>query len=62
MFEDYLNKGFFFNCDKNNSEKVPSEIKDRTCAEVTDNSDKFMMCSTTIPSTSNKLNNIYTLP
>ena len=38
MFEYYLNKGFIIlDCDKNNLEKLPSEIKDRIGAEVTDN-------------------------
>ena len=35
-----------------------SEIKDRIGAEVTDNSDKVMICSTTILSTSNTLKNL----
>ena len=52
MFEYYFNKGFIvFDCDENNLEIIPSEIKDRIGAEVTNNSDKFMICSNTIPST-----------
>ena len=39
-------------------ERLPSEIKDRIGAEVTDNSDKIMICSTTFPSTSNKMKNL----
>ena len=39
-------------------EKLPSEIKEIIGAEVTDNSDRVMICSTTIPSTSNTLNNL----
>ena len=58
MFEYYSNKGFIiFYCDKNNLENFPYEIKERIGVEVTDNSDKFMICSTTITSTSNTLNN-----
>ena len=56
MFEYYLNKGFIiFDCNKKNLEIFPYEIKDIIGAEVTDNSDKVMICSTTIPSTSNTL-------
>ena len=40
---------------KKNVERLPSEIKDRIGAEVTDNSDKIMICFTTFPSTSNKM-------
>ena len=35
-----------------------SEVKDIFGAEVTDNSDKVVICYTTIPSTSNTLNNL----
>ena len=56
MFEYYFNKGFIiFDCDKNNLERIPYEIKDRIGAEVTENLDKVMICSTTITSTSNTL-------
>ena len=59
MFEYYFNKGFIiFDCDENNKKRLPSEVKDRVGAEVTVNSDKFMICSTKIPSTSNTLNNL----
>ena len=59
MFEYHLNKIFvIFDCDKDNLEKLPSEIKDIIGTKVTDNSDKFMICSTTIPSTSNTLKNL----
>ena len=59
MFEFYFNKGFIiFDCDKNNLERLPYEIKDRIGAEVTDNSDKVMIFSTTIPYISNKLKNL----
>ena len=59
IFEYYLSKGFInFDCNKINLEKLPSEVKDRIYAEVTDNSDKVIICSTTIPSTSNTLKNL----
>ena len=59
MFEYYFSKGFInFDCNKSNLEKLPYEVKDRIYEEVTDNSDKFMICSTTIPSTSNTLKNL----
>ena len=57
-FEYYFSKVFFFNCNRFKKGKLPSEIKDRIGSEVTDNSDKFMICSNTIPSTSNKLKNL----
>ena len=38
--------------------KLPSEIEDRIDADVTDNSDKVTICSTTISSTSNTLNKL----
>ena len=59
MFEYYLNKGsIIFDCDKNNLERLPSEIKDRIGTEVTDNSEKVMICSTNSTSTPNTLNNL----
>ena len=59
VFEYYLNKGFIiFIMIKKNLERLPSEIKDRIGAEVTYNSDKVIICSTRIPSTSNKLKNL----
>ena len=59
MFEYYLNKGFIiFDCNRNILEKLPSEIKHRIGAEVTDNLDKVMIFSTTISSTSNTLKNL----
>ena len=52
MFEFYLNKGFIiFYCDKNKFRKTSIGDKNRIGAEVTDNSEKVMICSTTIPST-----------
>ena len=59
MFEYYFSKGFtYFDCSIINFFKLPIEVKVRIHAEDTDNSDKFMICSTTIPSTSNTLNNL----
>ena len=56
MFEYYFNKGFIiFNCDENNLKRITSQVKDRVGVEVTVNSEKFMIFSTTIPSTSNTL-------
>ena len=63
MFEYYFNKGFIIlNCDESNLKRLPSEVKDRVGVEVTVNSDKVMICSTTIPSTSNKLKNLLVNP
>ena len=59
IFEYYFNKGFIiFDFDENNLKRLLSEVKDRVVAEVTKNSEKFMICSTTIPSTSNTLKNL----
>ena len=59
MFEYYFSKGFnCFDCNVINLAKLPNEVKFRIHAEDTDNSDKFMICSTTIPSTSNTLKNL----
>ena len=52
MFEYYFNKIFIiFNFYGNNLKRLPSEVKYRVDAEVTVNSDKVMICYTTIPST-----------
>ena len=60
IFEYYLSKGFIhLDCDKINLEKLPYEVKYRIVAEVTDDSDKFMIYSTTIPSASNTLKNLF---
>ena len=41
MFEYYFNKGFIiFDCDENNLERLPYQVKDRFGAEVTTNSEK----------------------
>ena len=59
MFEYYFNKVFIiFNCNENNLKRLPSLVKDRVGTEVTVNSYKIMLCYTTIPSTSNTLNNL----
>ena len=59
MSEYYFNKGFvIFECDEENLKKLPSLVKDRVGAEVAVNSDLFMICYTTIPPTSNSLNNL----
>ena len=59
MFEYYFNKGFIiFYCDENNFKKITSEVKDRVGTEVTVNSDKVMICSTTIPYNSNILKDL----
>ena len=51
-FEYYFSKLFtYFYCTIINLAKLPSEVKDRFYAEETDNSDKVMICSTTIPYT-----------
>ena len=59
MFEYYFNKGFIiFNFDEKKLKRLPYQLKDRVGAEVTVNSDKVMICYTTIPSTSDTLNNL----
>ena len=59
MFEYYFNKEIIiFNFDEKNLKRLSSQVKDRVVAEVTINSDKFMPCYTTIPSTSNTLKNL----
>ena len=59
MPEYYFNKGFFiFDCNEVTLKRLLSQVKDRVGAEVAVNSDLVMLCYTTIPSTSNKLNNL----
>ena len=59
MLEYYFSKGFtILECNYNNLAKLPNEVKQIIHAEDTDNSDKVMICSTTIPSTSNTLKNL----
>ena len=58
MLEYYFSNIFtLFKCNTNNLAKLPNELNDRIHAEDTENSDKFMICSTTIPSTPNTLKN-----
>ena len=59
MFEYYFSEIFtYFYCIIINLEKLPYEVKDIIYAEETDNSEKSMICSTTIPSTSNTMKNL----
>ena len=59
MLEYYLTKGFtIFECNTINLAKLPNEVKDRIHAEDTNDSDKVITCTTTIPSTSNTLKNL----
>ena len=59
MLEYYFSKGFtILECNDNNLEKLPNDVKQRIHAEETDNSDKFMTCINTIPYTSNTLKNL----
>ena len=59
MFEYYFLKGFtYFDWSITNLGKLPTEVKQRIHAEDTDISDKFMICSTTILSTSKTLKNL----
>ena len=59
MFEYYFSKGFtYFDYNISNLGKLPNEVKQIIHAEDTDNSDKVVICSTTIPSTSNTLKNL----
>ena len=59
MLKYYLLKVFtLFECNTINLEKLPDKDKDRIHAEDTYNSDKVVMCITTIPSTSNTLKNL----
>ena len=59
MFEYYFSKGFtYFDCTIINLTKLPPEVKEIIDAEVTDNSEKVMVCSTTVTSTSNTPKNL----
>ena len=60
MFGYYFSKLFIhFDCDEIVFKKLPYKVKDRIGAEITDNSDKVMICSTTIPPTSNTLKSLF---
>ena len=55
----YLSKGFsILECNVNNLEKLPNEVKQRIYAEEIDNSEKVITCINTVPSTSDKFNNL----
>ena len=59
MFESYFSKGFtYFDCNIINLEKPTNEVKFIIHVKDTDNSKKFMIYPTTIPSTLNTLNNL----
>ena len=59
MLEYYFSKVFTnLEYNYNNLEKLLNDVKQRTCAEETDNSDKVMTCINTITSTSNTLKNL----
>ena len=59
MLEYYFSKVFtILGCNDNNLEKLPNDVKQRTHAEETDNSEKFMTCINTIPSTSKTPKNL----
>ena len=56
MFEYYFSIGFsILECNTKNLAKLPIAVKQIIHAEVTDNSEYFMICINTIPSTSNTL-------
>ena len=59
MLEYYFSNGFtLFDCDTNNLEKLPNEVKDIIHAKYTENSDKVRIYYTTITSASNTLENL----
>ena len=52
MLEQYFSKVFtLFDCNTNNLAKLPNEVKDRIYTEDAKNSDKVVICNTTISST-----------
>ena len=59
ILEYYFSKVFtLFECNTNNLAKLPKEVKNIIHAEDTENSDKFMTCTTKILSTTNTLKNL----
>ena len=59
MLEYYFSKVFaILECNVNNLSKLLNEVKQIIHAEETDNSEKFITCINTIPSTSNTLKNV----
>ena len=60
MLEYYFSKGFsILECNTNNLEKLPDEVKQRVHAEETDNSEYVMTFINTIPSKSNTLKKLF---
>ena len=50
ILEYYFSKVFnILECNVNNLEKIPNEVKERIHSEETDNRDKFITCINTIP-------------
>ena len=59
MYEYYFNKGFIeLTCDEDHLNKLTLSAKQRVGAEPKVNSEKVMLCKTTIISTSNTLKNL----
>ena len=59
MLGYYFSKVFIlFDCNTTNLEKLPNEVKDIIYVNDTENSDKVVICSTIIPSTSNTLKSL----
>ena len=59
MLEYYFSKGFtILEWNDNNLSKLLNDVKQRTHAESTDNSDKVLTCINTIPSTSSTPKNL----
>ena len=59
ILQYYFSKWFnILQCNYNNLEKLPNDVKQRTHAEETYDSEKFMTCINTITSTSNTLKNL----
>ena len=55
MLEYYFSKVFtILECNDNYLEKLLDDVKKRTHAKESDNSDRFMTCINTIPSTSGR--------
>ena len=59
MLGDYFSKGLtILECNANNLEKLPNEVRNIIHAEETDKSDKFMTCIKIFLSTSDTLKNL----
>ena len=60
MSQYYFNIGFTeFKCDEEHLKKIPDLVKERVGAELSENTDLVIQCSTTITSTSTTLKNLY---